>query len=105
MISRVCASGTDFSATGFKSRFGLIGDRVVVGGPGGFACDVDRSLGALSSSNIHSTGDALVVGLPNSLVTIGLVCLNSGAGLVGVLTEILGIPGGVTTGSTALEPK
>ena len=45
--------------------------------------------------------DTLVIGLPNSLVTIGLVRLNSGAGLVGVLTEILGIPGGVTTDSTA----
>ena len=46
--------------------------------------------------------DALVVGLPNSLVTIGLVILNAGAGLVGVLTGILGgIPEGVTTGSTA----
>ena len=45
--------------------------------------------------------DALVIGLPNSLVTIGLVRLNLGAGLVGVLTEILGIPGGITTGSTA----
>ena len=44
--------------------------------------------------------DALVVGLPNSLVTIDLVRLNSGAGLVGVLTEILGIPGGITTDST-----
>ena len=102
MISRVCASGTDFSATGFKSRFGLIGDRVVVGGPGGFACDVHRSLGTLSSSEIYSTGDLLVVGLPNYLVTIGLVRLNSGAGLVGVLAGIMGgIQGGVTTGSTA----
>ena len=56
---------------------------------------------ALSFSRIHNTGDELVIGLPNSLVTIGLVRLNSGAGLVGVLTEILGIPGGVTTDSTA----
>ena len=44
--------------------------------------------------------DTLVIVLPNSLVTIGLVRLNSGAGLVGALTEILGILGGVTTGST-----
>ena len=98
VFSRVYASGKEFSATGVRSRFGLIGDPVVVGGPGGFACDVDRSLGTLSSSNIHSTGDALVVRLPNSLVTIGLVRLNLGAGLVGVLTEILEIPGGVTIG-------
>ena len=47
------------------------------------------------------TGHALIIGLPNSLVTIGLVRLNSGAGLIGVLTGILGIPRGVTTGSTA----
>ena len=56
---------------------------------------------ALRSSGIHNTEDTLVVGLSNSLVTIDLVRLNSGAGLLGVLTEILGIPGGVTTGSTA----
>ena len=58
---------------------------------------------ALRSSGIHNTEDTLVAGLPNSLVTIGLVVrLNSGAGLVGVLTGIArGIPGGVTTGSTA----
>ena len=56
---------------------------------------------ALRLLGIHNTEDALVIGLPNSLVTLGLVRLNSGTGLVDVLTEILGIPGGVTTGSTA----
>ena len=56
----------------------------------------------LGTGRTTHTGDALIRGLPNSLVTIGLVVrLNSGAGLVGVLTEILGIPGGVTTDSTA----
>ena len=54
------------------------------------------------AARTQDTGDTLVVGLPNSLVTIGLVVrLNLGAGLVGVLTGILGIPGGMTTGSTA----
>ena len=56
---------------------------------------------AFWSSGIHNVEDRLVASLPNSLVTVGLVRLNSGAGLVGLLTEILGIPGGVTTGSTA----
>lgn len=46
----------------------------------------------LGTGRTRHTGDELVIGLPNSLVTIGLVRLNSGAGLVGVLTEILGIP-------------
>ena len=54
-----------------------------------------------SAARTRDTGNELVVGLPNSLVTIGLVRLNLGAGLVGVLTEILGILGGVTTDSTA----
>ena len=48
----------------------------------------------------RDTGDTIVIGLPNSLVTICLVRLSS-AGLVGVLTGILGISGGVTTDSTA----
>ena len=64
-------------------------------------CD-DRSLGALRSASLHNTGEALVVGLPNSLVTIGLVRLYLGAGPVYVLAGIKGgILGGVTTVSTA----
>ena len=61
------------------------------------------AISLVSKTGAARTHDAntLVIGLPNSLVTIGLVRLNSGAGLVGVLTEILGIPGGVTTDSTA----
>ena len=48
--------------------------------------------------------DTLVVGLPNSLVTIGLGRPNLGAGLVGVLTGILGgIPEAITTDSTARQ--
>ena len=39
------------------------------------------------ATRTQDTGDILVVGLPNSLVTIGLVVrLNLGPGLVGVLT-------------------
>ena len=55
---------------------------------------------ALDFSRIHNTADELVIGLPNSVVTIGLERINSGAGLVGILAEILAIPG-ITTGSTA----
>ena len=114
---RVCAIGTNLSAIGFRSRFGLVGDRIgaacghtvdVVGyawkGASAFA---DVVIGAprdcaLSFSQIHNTGDVLVIGLPNSLVTIGLVRLSTSAGLVGVLTGIAGgIPGVVTTGSIA----
>ena len=71
---RVCVIGTKLSATRFRSCFGLVGYRVAgapylpakVGFVVGSAHEVDRSLGALSLSIIHSTGDALVVGLSNS---------------------------------------
>ena len=64
----------------------------VVEGVVGYARE-GRSLGALSFLRIHNTGDALVIGLPNFLVTIGLVRLNADAGLVGVLTGIAeGVP-------------
>ena len=68
---------------------------------GGLKADMDDRAITSFLWNIHNTGDELVIGLPNPFVTIGLVRLNSGAGLVGVLTEILGIPGGVITDSTA----
>ena len=100
--ARVCAIGSNLSATGFRFCFGLGGDHSALPAPDAIAV-VGEAPGdcTLSVSRIHNTGYELVIGLPNSLVTIGLVRLNSGAGLVGVLTEILGIPGGVTTDSTA----
>ena len=69
---RVCAICPNLSATGFRSCFGLVGDLAsaaclhVVEGVVGYA-GKGRSLGAVSSSGIHNTGDALAVGLPNSL--------------------------------------
>ena len=68
-----------------------------------FDSDVDQTRALTFDTGAARTQDAdtLVIGLPNYLVTLGLVRLNSGAGLVGVLTEILGILGGITTDSTA----
>ena len=127
LVSRVCAIGWKLYAHGLSAVFppwrccpgafnrdpvaafgvGAIGVTLValsyVGDPSldmglAMVLAIDSDLG---TGRTRHTGDELVIGLPNSLVTIGLVRLNSGAGLVGVLTEILGIPGGVTTDSTA----
>ena len=60
---------------------------------------------AFSLSSIHSTEDALVVSLRNSLLTMGLVRFSLGNGLVVdvALSGTFGFPGGVTTGSTARQ--
>ena len=60
-------------ATCAAFAFAVLFARVLFG-PGDFD-EEHRSTGALLLLNTHSTEDALVVGLPNSLVTISLVRL------------------------------